>query len=140
MEDAVWGCCPASWVPPGTRRLERREELAEKRWGTLLLLPGTAAELRGVSVACACLLVEGDCPPALLEAVETEQVVTYGLSSRDSLTLSSLQEPVLCVQRSLTRGDGVVIEPQELPLGRLPLPPEQMLPFLGLWLLQVPLP
>jgi len=90
-------------------------------------------------VACACLLVEGSCRSELLDAVETAYVITYGLSPRDSLTLSSLREPVLCVQRSLTRPDGTVIEPQELPLPNLPLPPEQMLPLLGLRLLQMPL-
>ena len=66
-------------------------------------------------------------------------MVTYGLSPRDSLTLSSLREPVLCVQRSLPLPDGAVIEPQEIPLRDLPLPAEQILPLLGLRLLQMPL-
>ena len=57
----------------------------------------------------------------------------------DSLTLSSLTEPVLCVQRALPRPDGTVVEPQELPLPPLPAPAEALLPLLGLWLLQMPL-
>ena len=68
-----------------------------------------------------------------------ETVVTYGLSHRDSLTLSSLTEPVLCIQRRLRRPDGSVIEPQELPLPPLPEPADRLLPLLGAWLLQMPL-
>ena len=141
MTDAVFACPPAwePWVSSWTRRLRNRGDLSAQRWGTLLLPPGTAGAIQGVPVSCACLLVEGGCPAELLSSVETAHVVTYGMSPRDSLTLSSLQEPVLCVQRSLTRPDGTVIEPQELPLGELPLPPEQMLPLLGLRLLQMPL-
>ena len=108
-------------------------------WGILLLPPGTVRAIQEVPISCACLLVEGGCPAELLTAVETDHVITYGLSPRDSLTLSSLREPVLCVQRSLQRPDGTIIEPQELPLGTLPMSAEQMLPLLGLWLLQMPL-
>ena len=68
-----------------------------------------------------------------------DTVITYGLSSRDSLTLSSLEEPVLCIQRTLPRPDGAAIEPQEIPLPPLLEPAEQLLPLLGLWLLQMPL-
>ena len=66
-------------------------------------------------------------------------MITCGRSPRDRLTLSSLTEPVLCVQRSLPRPDGAVIEPQEFPLPPLPGPPEELLPLLGLRLLLMPL-
>ena len=79
----------------------------------------------------------GDCT-APLERITAETVVTYGLSSRDSLTLSSLAEPVLCVQRQLPRPGGGVVEPQEFPLPSLPFPAEALLPLLGLRLLQMP--
>lgn len=141
MTDAVLACPTAwePWVSPGTQRLQKAEELSEQTWGILLLPPGTAETIQTVPVSCACLLVEGTCPAELLSSVKTAHVVTYGMSPRDSLTLSSLRESVLCVQRSLTRPDGAVMEPQELPLGELPLQPEQMLPLLGLQLLQMPL-
>ena len=87
--------------------------------------------------SCLLLLAPGDC--AELEGLRAERVVTYGLSPRDSLTLSSLAEPVLCVQRALPRPDGTVIEPQEFPLPDLPAPAEELLPLLGLRLLQMPL-
>ena len=141
MMDAVFSCPPAwePWVSPWTRRLREVGELSQQRWGTLLLPPGTVGFIQAVPVSCLCLLVEGGCSAEFLVSVKTAHVITYGMSPRDSLTLSSLREPVLCVQRSLMRPDGAVIEPQELPLGELPLPPEQMLPLLGLRLLQMPL-
>ena len=64
--------------------------------------------------------------------------MTYGLSHRDSLTLSSLAEPVLCVLRRLPRPDGCVVEPQEFPLPELPGPAAELLPLLGTRLLQLP--
>ncbi len=141
MVDAVFACPPAwePWVSPWTRRLWDAEELSECSWGTLLMPPGTVRAIQAVAVSCKCLLVKGTCRPELLASVRTMHIVTYGMSPRDSLTLSSLREPVLCVQRSLQRPDGAVIEPQDLPVGELPLPPEQMLPLLGLRLLQMPL-
>ena len=86
---------------------------------------------------CRVLLVPGDWAPSL-DHIAAETVVTYGLSHRDSLTLSSLTEPVLCVQRQLPRPDGAVIEPQEFPLPDLPGPAAELLPLLGLRLLQLP--
>ena len=141
MTDAIFACPPTwePWVSPWTRILRGEAELSEQTWGILLLPPGTVRGRQEVQISCACLLVEGTCPAELLSSVKTAHVVTYGMSPRDSLTLSSLREPVLCGQRSLIRPDGTVIEPQELPLGELPLPPEQMLPLLGLQLLQMPL-
>ena len=68
-----------------------------------------------------------------------ECLITYGLSSRDSLTLSSLEKPVLCIQRTLPRPDGSIMEAQEIPLGILPAPAEEILPLLGLRVLRMPL-
>mgnify|MGYP001752222097 FL=1 len=86
---------------------------------------------------CRVLLAPGD-RALSLEHVSAETVVTYGLSHRDSLTLSSLAEPVLCVQRQLPRPDGTVIEPQEFPLPALPGPAAELLPLLGARLLRLP--
>ena len=93
MADAVFSCPTAwePWISPWTRRLRNRGELSAQRWGTLLLPPGAVRAIQAVPISCACLLVEGSCPAELLAAVETAHVVTYGLSPRDSLTLSSLR-------------------------------------------------
>jgi hypothetical protein len=112
--------------------------LAEETWDLLALTPTGCRQLE-TAVRCRRALVAGDCPGSKLALVRAETVIPYGLSPRDSLTLSSLREPVLCVQRTLTRPDGTVVEPQEFPLPPLPAPAEELLPLLGLWLLQMPL-
>lgn len=91
--------------------------------------------LRGAELSCGLLLAPGNCPAEWLSRIRADFAVSYGLSARDSLTFSSLEEPVLCVQRALPGPDGTVIEPQEIPLPGLPAPVERYLPLLGLWLL-----
>ena len=144
MDAAIFDC-PKNWtrfLPPGTRRIRRKEELTEHIWPLLALTPegcrAMADRREGGKIVCRLLLVPGDLP-ALPAQVRAETVISYGLSPRDSLTLSSLASPVLCVQRALPRPDGGTIEPQEFPLPALPGPAEALLPLLGLRLLQMPL-
>ena len=139
MEGLIVSCPPAwePWLPPGIRRAEGVRELAERRWPLLALTRRGCGELAGGAALCRVLLAPGDCGPELAN-VAAETVVTFGLSARDSLTLSSLTEPVLCVQRRLPRPDGGFVEPQEFPLRGLPAPAEELLPLLGVLLLQVP--
>ena len=140
MEGVIF-CCPPAWrklLPPGVLGAERAEALAEQYWPLLVLTRRGCGELGDTAALCRVLLVPGDCT-APLERITAETVVTYGLSSRDSLTLSSLAEPVLCVQRQLPRPGGGVVEPQEFPLPELPAPAAELLPLLGLRLLQLPL-
>lgn len=137
MEGAIFDC-PAPWrarLPAGVLGAASPASLAGRTWDLLALTRRGREALGPAGVPCRILLLPGDGPPPL--AAET--VVTYGLSPRDSLTLSSLAEPVLCVQRSLPRPDGGVVEPQEFPLPPLPGPPEELLPLLGLRLLLMPL-
>ena len=138
METAIY-FEPAAWkrlLPRDTLVPQQAEALGQRRWDLLALTPEGAPVVG--TVVCRLLLAPGDWGP--LGGIQAERVVTYGLSPRDSLTLSSLEEPVLCVQRALPRPDGLVIEPQEFPLpGRLPAPAEDLLPLLGVRLLQMPL-
>lgn len=137
MEGAIFDC-PALWLerlPPGVLGAETPAALAGRTWDLLALTRRGRAALGRVEASCRTLLIPGDSPPPL----SAEVVITWGLSPRDSLTLSSLTEPVLCVQRSLPRPDGAIIEPQEFPLPSLPGLPEEMLPLLGLRLLLMPL-
>ena len=90
-------------------------------------------------VQCRILLLPGSWERPLPPGLTAETVISYGLSARDSLTLSSLTEPVLCVQRRLPRPDGGRVEPQEFLLPVLPGPAEVLLPLLGVRLLQIPL-
>ena len=137
MEGAIYDC-PAVWsekLPPGVRALRTLEAPAGGEWDILALTRRGCGALGKAEVHCRILLSPGDSAPP----VRAGTVITYGLSPRDSLTLSSLAEPVLCVQRSLPRPDGTVVEPQELPLPPLPGPAEALLPLLGLRLLLMPL-
>lgn len=96
---------------------------------------GGARAAGGVQLRCKCLLVPGDCPVRTTAPF----VISYGLSARDSLTLSGVRQPVLCIQRTLPGPGGALLEPQEIPLGELPGPPEALLGLLGLRLLLMPL-
>lgn len=125
----------SKWLPPGILHVDEAEKLPEREWEILAF---AKAGIAGRKMVCRVALVPGNGCGGLL-GLQADTLVTWGLSSRDSLTLSSLSEPVLCVQRALPRPDGGVVEPQELPLPRLPAPAEQMLPLLGLWLLRMPL-
>lgn len=141
MDAAIYNC-PTEWerfLPPGTRAIRRAGELAEHIWPLLALTAeGCRALAEDGEIICRLLLAPGELP-ALPAQIRAETVVSYGLSPRDSLTLSSLAEPVLCVQRTLPRPDGSVVDPQEFPLPPLPSPAEALLPLLGLRLLQMPL-
>ena len=139
MESAIFGC-PAGWeklLPQGTRVLKSRQALTDGIW-SLLALTGQGCR-ETVDASCRVLLVPGDWASSVLTRVRADTVITCGLSPRDSLTLSSLTEPVLCVQRALPRPDGGEVVPQEFLLPPLPGNAVELLPLLGLRLLQMPL-
>lgn len=100
-------------LSPGLRQLWEPWAVGRGRWDILVLTPLGCRLLAGHSAAAEVLLLPGDC---MAEGFRAEKVVTYGLSPRDSITFSSLTEPVLCVQRALPLANGGVLEPQEFPL------------------------
>ena len=120
--DGGFFLCPDAWeflLPAEIRHLRDAGSVCRKRWDLLTLTP------------MGCALLPGDCPRSDLRA---GTVVTYGLSPRDSITLSSLREPVLCVQRTLPLLCGGVLEPQEFPLPGVE-GAERLLPGVGTRLL-----
>ena len=100
-------------LPPGLRQLRDPWAACRGQWDFLALTPLGCRMLAGQAVTAAVLLLPGDCGT---NGFRAETVVTYGLSPRDSITFSSLREPVLCVQRALPLLRGGVLEPQEFPL------------------------
>ena len=86
---------------------------AADRPGLLVVGPGVSALPE--SVACRTVLLPGSCG-AFLEHIQAKSAVSYGLSGRDTITLSSRQGDRLwvAVQRELVRLDGTVLERQEL--------------------------
>lgn len=86
-------------------------------------------------ISCRCLLLPGD---AEIEGISADWVVSYGLSRRDTLTLSALGEGRLWValQRELVTVEGTLLEGQEIPLdNRENLPPLEALFCVGMQLL-----
>ena len=140
MESGIYGCprAWAEWLPPGARRVRTRAGVRRRSWGVLALTPDGCRKLRRAEIECGLLLIPGSCTAEALPRVRAGRAASYGLSPRDSLTFSSLEEPVLCVQRALPAPGGGVVEPQEIPLPGLPAPFEDFLPLLGLWLLRGP--
>lgn len=68
---------------------------------------------------CRILLIP-DTAAALLHLYESECVVSYGLSDKSTLTLSSItdDETVISIQRELPTIDGELLEQQEIALKR----------------------
>lgn len=136
MERGIFRC-PSRWLPflPPQVRCPAPQELSGSNWELLALTPEGARAASGTLFRCQRLLLPGDCPVR----AQSQVVISYGLSPRDSLTLSGVRQPVLCIQRTLPGPGGALLEPQEIPLGELPGPPEALLGLLGLRLLLMPL-
>jgi len=83
---------------------------APRDWALLALTPRAIAERSAPKARC--LLLPGDRGVAL--ARRAAQVVDYGFSPRDTLTLSGAR--MLSLQRSVVTLGGRLVEPQELPL------------------------
>lgn len=126
--------CPAVWahfLPEGIARLRESGAVCRRAWDFLVLTPAGCARLAGERVRARVLLIPGE---GAVSGFQAETVVTYGLSPRDSLTLSSLAEPVLCLQRALPLIHGGALEPQEFPLSGV-ADATALLPCLGARLL-----
>jgi len=72
-------------------------------------------------IRCRALLVPGNISGQTIAGIQSKWVVSYGLSGKDSITVSSLEKDmaVLALQRELMTLQNQVIERQELPV-RLP--------------------
>jgi hypothetical protein len=88
---------------------------ADRQPGLLVIGPGVSA-LPG-PVVCQTVLLPGS-RGGLLDYVRAKSAVSYGLSGRDTITLSSRRGDRLwvAVQRELVRLDGTVLERQEFPV------------------------
>lgn len=69
-------------------------------------------------ICCRALLVPGNVPGQTIAGIRSKWVVSYGLSGKDSITMSSLEKnaAVLALQRELMTLQDEVIERQELPI------------------------
>jgi len=69
-------------------------------------------------IRCRALLVPGNAPGQTVAGIQSKWVVSYGLSGKDSITVSSLEKEaaVLALQRELMTLQDEVIERQEFPV------------------------
>jgi hypothetical protein len=87
----------------------------------LVLSPDTVGKKEAPAakerVACGIALIPGDTGPGDAgSSIEAECVVTYGMSPKNTLTLSSISEAsyVLAIQRELLTAKGDVLDRQEI--------------------------
>ncbi len=94
------------------------DQVSGRRWDLLALCRDAARTPFCGSVPARNLLLPGDSDPSFALCTGAMQVVGYGFSPRDTLTLSCVTgtERLLCLQRSVITALGTVLEPQELPL------------------------
>ena len=83
----------------------------------LLVVSPRAAAGRKLDGVCRTVLLPGEAG-LWMEGLQAASAVSYGVSSRDSLTISSREEERLWValQRELVTVEGQVVERQEFPL------------------------
>ncbi|MDD4715397.1 MAG: hypothetical protein PHT34_02445 [Oscillospiraceae bacterium] len=124
--------------------MELGGELAQFRDSNALLLifSPKAKTVSEDHLRCRCVLLPGDAAGAASRFLYADCAVSYGMSPRDTITLSSIEEEnlSLAIQRELVTVDGKVVEQQEIQLHRNPgLLPETILAAAGaLLLLGVP--
>ena len=115
LEIGVWR--GPFFLPPGNWHgtvLYAPEELQRCPWELLLLRHPVP---QGIRCACRVLLFSSELPEATLRCVSAERVVSFGLFTRDSLTLAAMgEQKVISLQRELQTLSGRLIDPQELPL------------------------
>lgn len=113
--------------------------LTHAHWDLLVLNHNGCRTLLAQRIHCSCntLLLPASPAGAATQLVSAQQIIEAGLSPRCSVTFSSLQNSgsMVCIQRTLRRKDGSVLEPQELPFPPLPLPAEEQLLLFTLRLL-----
>lgn len=127
MVDTIWVLGQAGRaVTTLLTEILKRAELSEKI--TVLDYSKTCTEIRtdlcvfstGLQtlpkINCKTLLLPGN--QQLAEGIKTDCAVSYGLSSKDTLTLSSIGESayVAALQREIETLSGSVLECQEIPL------------------------
>ena len=87
---------------------------------------------------CNVLLVPGKYAARAAEAITSGCIVSFGMSTRDTITLSSVDDgrPVLAIQRELVTLGGEVLERQEIPI-RLqhPVPADTLMAAAGVMLI-----
>jgi len=85
----------------------------------LVVSPSAVGWAGGAAIYCRTVLLP-DSAGSLARSLLADRAVSYGLSGRDTITVSSLEENRICVavQREIIRLDGGLVERQELVVPR----------------------
>ncbi|MCI5498195.1 MAG: hypothetical protein MR419_01485 [Clostridiales bacterium] len=123
----------AAHLPPDLGAALRRGAVGGR--ADLTVVSPDLVQVPASPLPCRVLLLPGSLAH-LAQAIPAAWVVSYGLSSRDTLTLSSLASPCLTLQRELVTLSGDCLEPQEFPLPHRPQgSPLHLLAWAGVQLL-----
>ncbi len=113
------------------RRVISAPELAGRPPDILVLAPDAGYDSRNFTtpVRCGILILPAGADP---ENYDADCVVTYGMSPKSSITLSSIGEDecVLAIQRELPTVGGMLMERQEIKVGG-GIAPESLLAVMG---------
>lgn len=141
MKAAYFRAVPSAlqFLPPAILTPDSPAPLSRTHWTLLILNHDGCRTLLSHRLPCTCdtLLLPGEQAGAATQLIQARQVISAGLSSRNSITFSSLRSSgaLVCVQRTLLRLDGSLLEPQEFLFSGTVLPPEEQLLLFGLQLL-----
>lgn len=102
----------------------------------LVVSPRAVGWAGAAALGCETVLLPGSAGP-FVRSLRAVRAVSYGLSPRDTLTVSSIEGERICValQRGLIRLDGSIVEEQEIVLPYAGELPELVLARVGLELL-----
>ncbi|NLO47788.1 MAG: hypothetical protein GX111_05645 [Clostridiales bacterium] len=107
----------------------------------LLIISPNAHFTKKTDLSAKCILLPGTLLDSL-NGVESDYVITYGMSPRDTVTASSISDDgiVITLQRELVTLSGEILERQDLPKMplRLPPPEKMMVVISALLLIGVP--
>lgn len=115
---AIAGKADANFYRVVKERLQDKEIVVErfiegKSYDAVLLMPDMGTQ--SFTISCNVLVVPDE---SSIKNVEAKSVVSYGMSQRNTVTLSSTQElcKVIALQRDVMSLDGKLILRQEFPL------------------------
>lgn len=86
------------------------------------------------TASCKVLLVPGKYAPKAVAAITSGCIVSFGMSARDTITLSSVDDrrPVIALQRELLTLRGEMLDRQEIPIGlSYPVPGDALMAAAG---------
>jgi len=127
-------------TPDFDRVLVTRTDKANclKGYYDFIAVSGQAADTetwsRCQKVRCGILLVPGRCAGGAAGVCSPECIVAYGMSARDTITLSSIEEKsaVVALQREMLTLERIVLDRQEIPVKYDPfMSPEELMVVVG---------